>query len=192
MTRLEFLSMSLIKGLKGVIYIGGEQEIVTLKSIDTDGNEIWVSSDNWVYSSLNYDIKIICRKLSDLTKEIEHKGERFIPIVELLKIEQSSVLKYATINHKVIKIDVHESSEGNTYELEYSEPYSNMEDGLIQFSYSERFRRFGKVMFKPYKQPLGIGFQLDMFQKLIEWKFNLMDKNEPFIDVNTLDVNPYK
>ena len=67
MTRLEFVSMSLIKGLKGVIYIGGEQEIVTLKSIDTDGNEIWVSSDNWVYSSLNYDIKIICRKLSDLT-----------------------------------------------------------------------------------------------------------------------------
>ena len=67
MTRLEFVSMSLIKGLKGVIYIGGEQEIVTLKSIDTDGNEIWVSNDNWVYSSLNYDIKIICRKLSDLT-----------------------------------------------------------------------------------------------------------------------------
>ena len=67
MTRLEFVSMSLIKGLKGVISIDGEQEIVTLKSIDTDGNEIWVSSDNWVYSSLNYDIKIICRKLSDLT-----------------------------------------------------------------------------------------------------------------------------
>ena len=67
MTRLEFVSMSLSKGLKGVISIDGEQEIVTLKSIDTDGNEIWVSSDNWVYSSLNYDIKIICRKLSDLT-----------------------------------------------------------------------------------------------------------------------------
>jgi len=67
MTRLEFVSMSLIKGLKGVISIDGEQEIVTLKSIDTDGNEIWVSNDNWVYSSLNYDIKIICRKLSDLT-----------------------------------------------------------------------------------------------------------------------------
>ena len=67
MTRLEFVSMSLSKGLKGVVSIDGEQEIVTLKSIDTDGNEIWVSSDNWVYSSLNYDIKIICRKLSDLT-----------------------------------------------------------------------------------------------------------------------------
>ena len=67
MTRLEFVSMSLSKGLKGIISIGGEQEIVTLKSIDTDGNEIWVSNDNWVYSSLNYDIKIICRKLSDLT-----------------------------------------------------------------------------------------------------------------------------
>lgn len=29
-------------------------------------------------------------------------------------------------------------------------------------------------------------------QKLIEWHFNLMDKNEPFIDVNTLSENPYK
>ena len=77
MTRLDFVSMSLSKGLKGVIHIDGEQEIVTLKSIDTDGNEIWVSSDNWVYSSLNYDIKIICRKLSDLansdTKSIGFK-----------------------------------------------------------------------------------------------------------------------
>ena len=87
MTRLEFLAMSLTKGIKGVIYIDGEQEIVTLKSIDTDGNEIWVSNDNWVYSSLNYDIKIICRKLTDLTKPIEHKGEKFVPEENLLDSE---------------------------------------------------------------------------------------------------------
>ena len=29
-------------------------------------------------------------------------------------------------------------------------------------------------------------------QKLIEWHFNLMDENEPFIDVNALSENPYK
>ena len=138
MTRLEFVSMSLIKGLKGVISIDGEQEIVTLKSIDTDGNEIWVSSDNWVYSSLNYDIKIICRALTDLTKPIEHKGEVFVPTVNL---------------------------GWNTVTLSFSA--SNIKMAVDALTLHEA-------------------------QKLIEWKFNLMDENEPFIDVNTLEVNPYK
>ena len=138
MTRLDFVSMSLSKGLKGVIYIDGEREIVTLKSIDTDGNEIWVSSDNWVYSSLNYDIKIICRTLTDLTKPIEHKGEVFVPTVNL---------------------------GWNTVNLSFSA--SNIKMAVDALTLHEA-------------------------QRLIEWKFNLMDENEPFIDVNTLEVNPYK
>ena len=138
MTRLEFVSMSLIKGLKGVIYIDGEQEIVTLKSIDTDGNEIWVSNDKWVYSSLNYDIKIICRTLTDLTKPIEHKGEVFVPTVNLGWNTVTLSFSASNIKMAVDALTLHES------------------------------------------------------QKLIEWKFNLMDKKELFIDVNTLDVNPYK
>ena len=32
-------------------------------------------------------LKLILRNLSDLTKEIEHNGERFVPIVELLKLK---------------------------------------------------------------------------------------------------------
>ena len=36
--------------------------------------------------------------------------------------------------------------------------------------------------------------QLTAFQKLIEWHFDLFDgiKNKEAIDVNTLDINPYK
>ena len=138
MTRLEFVSMSLIKGLKGVISINGEQEIVTLRAIDTDGNEIWVSNDKWVYSSLNYDIKIICRTLTDLTKPIEHKGEVFVPTVNLGWNTVTLSFSASNIKMAVDALTLHES------------------------------------------------------QKLIEWKFNLMDKKELFIDVNTLDVNPYK
>ena len=138
MTRLEFLSMSLTKGLKGVISINGEQEIVTLRAIDTDGNEIWVSNDKWVYSSLNYDIKIICRTLTDLTKPIEHKGEVFVPTVNLGWNTVTLSFSASNIKMAVDALTLHES------------------------------------------------------QKLIEWKFNLMDKKELFIDVNTLDVNPYK
>ena len=184
MTKNEYMAMSLPYGLK--FMLNQSNRIIELTEVC-----ISVGIYEGVYRShgIAYAFdssKPILRPLSDLTKEIEHKGERFIPIVELLKIEQNSGLKYATINHKVIKIDVHESPEGNTYKLEYSEPYSNMEDGLIQFSYSERFRRFGKVMFKPYKQPLGIGFQLDMFQKLIEWHFNLLDNPKEAVDYRTL------
>ena len=138
MTRLEFLSMSLTKGLKGVISINGEQEIVTLRAIDTDGNEIWASNDKWVYSSLNYDIKIICRTLTDLTKPIEHKGEVFVPTVNLGWNTVTLSFSASNIKMAVDALTLHES------------------------------------------------------QKLIEWKFNLMDKKELFIDVNTLDVNPYK
>lgn len=32
----------------------------------------------------------------------------------------------------------------------------------------------------------------DIVLKLISWHFNLMDEGEPFIDVNTLQTNPYK
>ena len=31
-----------------------------------------------------------------------------------------------------------------------------------------------------------------IIQKLIEWHFNLMDEGEEFVDVNTLEENPYK
>ena len=152
MTRLEFVSMSLSKGLKGVISIDGEQEIVTLKSIDTDGNEIWVSSDNWVYSSLNYDIKIICRTLSNLTKEIEHSGEMFVPI-QIIAPLMWNIRKKEDVQMDGLHIIYHNAI-------------------------------LGKLDMKT--MPLNVA------QKLIEWKFNLMDENEPFIDVNTIDVNPYK
>ena len=33
------------------------------------------------------EVKLILRPLSDLTKEIEHNGEKFVPIIELFKIE---------------------------------------------------------------------------------------------------------
>ena len=184
MKKGQILAMSIFCNLK---YLDDNNKIVELHSID---NGIGMVNYGWGDAKEFSNVTPILHPLSDLTKEITHKGETFIPIVELLKMEQSLGLKYARINHNVTKIDTHESSEGNTYQVEYTEPYSNMEDGLIQFSYSERYRRFGKVMFKPYRQALGVGFQFDMFQKLIEWHFNLMDESELFIDVNTIE-NPY-
>ena len=106
-------------------------------------------------------------------------------------MEQSLGLTYATLSMKVIRVSYNESDKFSTHNVEYTEPYTNMDDGIITFSYSEQFRRFGKVMSHPYRQPLSVGYQIDLFLKLIEWHFNLMDESEPFISV-TEEFNPYK
>jgi len=133
----------------------------------------------------------IARPLSDLNKPITHNGETFVPIIKLLEMEQSLGLTYATLNMKVTEVSCNKSDKFSTHNVEYTEPYTNMDDGIITFSYSEQFRRFGKVMSHPYRQPLGVGYQIDLFLKLIEWHFNLMDKSETFIPV-TDEFNPYK
>lgn len=42
---------------------------------------------------IDLTIKPILRPLSDLTKEIEHNGEKFVPMVELLKLAHESYYK---------------------------------------------------------------------------------------------------
>ena len=152
--------MSLIKGLKGVIYIDGEQEIVTLKSIDTDGNEIWVSNDNWVYSSLNYDIKIICRTLSDLTKEIEVNGEKFVPIYRVNDIPYKSNFIHPP-KQGICDRDIDETlcfAAGGSWE-------GGVEEGIDTFQF------------------------LTLYNKLYEWHFDIHGLIEKglAIDINTLN-----
>lgn len=87
----------------------------------------------------NKDYKPILRPLSDLTKPIEHKGEKFVPIN---RIKESQY-------HLFFRDDITSPLEG----LQFSE-----------------------------------------IRKLIEWHFDIADlisKGEA-IDVNTLEVNPYK
>lgn len=85
------------------------------------------------------DYRILLRPLSDLTKEIEHKGERFVPI-ERIKESQ---------HHLFFRTDI-----------------ENPIDGL----------QFSEVM------------------KLIKWHFDICGLIEKgyAIDVNMLDINPYK
>ena len=75
MTKQEFLAFSLPYGLKCKEL--GLNEIFTLNPKLYSLIELL----NWsnVYQPL-------LRPLSDLTKEIEHKGEKFVPIIELAKV----------------------------------------------------------------------------------------------------------
>lgn len=83
----------------------------------------------------------VLHPLDELYKEIEHKGEKFVPINKLKTYFGWSYLWDCYKKGETINV--------------YAIPYACL-------------------------------------SKLIEWHFNLMDEGEEFIDVNTLEVNPYK
>ena len=90
------------------------------------------------------EIMPILRPLSDLTKEIEHNGEKFVPSKEIIK---------------------------------------HRPNDLIDVSY---------VFSVNYLEIKSLPFWAIL--KLIEWHFDLFEgiKTKEAIDVNILDINPYK
>lgn len=121
---------------------------------------------------------------SDLTKPIEHKGETFVPIVEIAKMCYNNTFNiYPEIKtFEALKLN---SDNENSF-------------GLIGYTEDERFSLTFDNTFNNQSFEFRIDGreyyikQFDLFLKLIEWHFNLMDESEPFIDVNTLPENPYK
>ena len=89
--------------------------------------------------------------LSDLTKEIDHNGEKFVPIERLKDV----------------------------FMLEWCDLFDDSIDAILEFA---KYKNFKKIEYLPFC----------IVQKLVEWKFNLMDESEEFINVNDLDMNPYK
>lgn len=89
--KLEHIAPYLLYGLKIVIITNPcKDEIGTLHSLSaTEGVSIYAPTDEARFNHHNYlersfrDIKPILRPLSDLTKEITHNGETFVPIEEL-------------------------------------------------------------------------------------------------------------
>lgn len=157
MTKQEFLAMSLPYGLKVlrvndniiINYFG----IHYVNEFDRNDPEI--------------DYHPILHPLSDLTKEIEHKGERFVPIVELAKISYPE--RYVSLyvyRDGIIRAEI-------DFEDYYVHLYFDGKDFVSDSSIQNQFK---------------------LFQKLIEWHFDiagLIEKGEA-IDVNTLPENPYK
>ena len=112
--------------------------------------------------------KPILRSIYSLTEEIEHKGDRFIPIVELLKQKhpyKDYLSKYGEI----------------TQELNF--PFK----AKAFYSYSANFEisiSLNNLLEEPYHIVL----------KLIEWKFDIgnLIGDGLALDVKHLDFNPYK
>ena len=122
----------------------------------------------------NKDYKPILRPLSDLTKEIEHKGETFIPIVELARMAWKEPLI-------------------NKFKINNGTLWYNFDGDEYYFEFRPN-KGFLFARMTPYESFMPIDNQLGLFQKLIEWHFDIADlisKGEA-IDVNTLETNPYK
>ncbi len=146
MTKQEFMAMSLPYKLK--CQVSFRKEILELDLIKTD------STFGFKGSRYFKDCKPILRQLSDLTKPIEHGGEKFVPEIKLKELFGGR-----------IRFDVY------TF-------YNQVKESVV--------RDAGAY---PVYFPCINGWL-----KLIEWHFDiaeLIEKGEA-IDVNTLEINPYK
>ena len=151
MTKQNFISMSLESGLKYDIK-SDLYQYPTLIGIRKDYLEF---NYHGVYLSFQKDFvgKPILRPLSDLTKEIEHGGEKFVPIDRVAE-----------------------------FFIEGTEDVLEQSIAAIEYFIENNF--FSRMEYLPFI----------LFQKLIEWHFdtyNLISKNQA-IDINTLEINPYK
>ena len=150
--------------------------IGVLKSIDTFRNQVSFFSKHLFEQIEIEDVKPILFSLEYLTKEITIGGETFVPIIELAEIAGLKPFKG-----------------------EYRREFLNDERAAFveckcfeHYGVKQRFAYYNDFGFratldgyKPYKQ-------FELFEKLLEWKFNVFNLPEiEYIKV-TEENNPYK
>jgi len=190
MNKIEFMSMSLPSGLK-VRFDDNVPIEINVNGILKD-NALLEFRDESKISLPISDCKPILRPLSDLVKEIEHCGEKFIPIIKLAMMAKRDTetgigLMQDFIREEEIIVQCNE----NTLECEYhGEHWNERLDIEFEFRYCNGF-------YFQTSEPFTFDIitnQIELILQLIEWHFdiaNLIEKCEA-IDVNTLDINPYK
>ena len=120
--------------------------------------------------------KPILRPLSDLTKEIEVNGERFVPMEILVKIED---LFFKEI------VEIKSNKAGNIFWADY---YTE-DDDKKRFCYCINSFQIGHL--EPNKHSfIRAGYEL--YEKLFEWQFDVFGLIEKglAIDINTLNQKP--
>ena len=171
MTKQNFISMSLESGLKVQFEYNGKNVIDEITGFRDIKSGILDSKE---YSHQLFEVKPILHPLSDLTKEIEHGGEKFVPIVELAKI--AWVDGYVDFKYQSLK-------EGTVFIA--------FPDKNNVFGYDSNTQSFfGAIDGKP----CSVVNQLTLFETMVKYHFDISDlisKNQA-IDINTLETNPYK
>ena len=104
--------------------------------------------------------KLILRPYSDLIKEIEIKGEKFIPIVELAKLSGDKIKAVVDLTYRKFETENHEQ-----YKIEYIDDSKNM----TEFNFNPHLDRFWKAINHDY---IAFVNQKQLFEKLHEWGFD--------------------
>lgn len=98
---LKHISPYLPYGLKIIFEKSGK--IIELSGIElSESEKLIFINKNAFFESTIWNFKPILRHLSDLTKEIEHNGEKFVPYNELYKIKKGiEVYEPININYPI-------------------------------------------------------------------------------------------
>jgi hypothetical protein len=139
-----------------------------LKVINIQNNKEFKLEINFLsYFIKNIEIyKPILRPLSDLTKEIEVNGEKFIPIIELAGIGSYSPKNRWSIDERNLKVK-HESG---------GEFYFTSDKSFV-YKESDKWKDFGVAC-----------NQFDLFQKLNEWYIDFNGLIEKGLAISIHDV----
>jgi len=178
-------------------YVGIEKS--TIKGYYFIGETLHLTYNGGSTGKVNEnEIEIYLRPLSDLTKEIEIDGDKFIPLRKLHEYQETNFfygdekphLKgYPFVDNIIsIKHNKYGYDLGEDFMLKYSVETSNMGTLVHSFTYSPDLRRF-LLRDDTRSKPLGVGHQLDMFDLLHEWHFDtrgLIEKGLA-IDINILE-----
>ena len=177
MNKNEFLAFSLPYDVKAIDTFSCIWTIHAYKdALDNLRDNEHLSYENFIKEEGH---RLILHPLPDLTKPIEHKGEKFVPAMALAKI-------IADIHNDDLDSEWVIKNDGRIicktpWDLKVEIFYNAKE---ICFSVYDTWNHVEKRTIN----------QFTAFQKLIEWHFDLFDgiKNNEAINVNTLEENPYK
>ena len=107
----------------------------------------------------------LLRPLSSLAEVIEVDGRSFIPIIELVRLENGGGI----FEYQIEKLFIQEFGA-------YIGLYYTSSVGLVEFSYNPGLMTFTMMRIhkdESYKCDLTVNHQLEMFQKLFEWHFDV-------------------
>jgi hypothetical protein len=125
------------------------------------------------------DIKPILRPLSQLITEIEHNGEKFVPMVELAKVARLDVTKYVlgSVDDAFgIRCNIENDVDDNTHEI-------------LGFDNTNGFGHH----YKPSRKFTMVVNQIELWQKLHKWKFDIFSLIENKLAIAVTDeFNPYE
>lgn len=166
--RCQFIHSGRIGTISNIYTIGEGYDNEDIKiSIDfTDGDHIWM-------------FKPILRPLSDLTKEIEVNGEKFVPMMELFMLINDTHM--VDCNYGDLDYSENNVSYGGDDDWNYWINFDNEEITLSYDIYEQRF-----CLMKEW-EVLDFNY-IEMHEKMKEWHFDVFGliDNGVAIDINTL------